>query len=99
MRLFTEHPQSVGETYGEHLVMASGFGWRMMVGGFACLLHGLFPFLFVKTGSRIITGLHDRMVANRAVKRAQVGESATSVSAAGPIPGVGMATGATFEKS
>ena len=35
-------------------------------GGIACLLHALLPFLFVKTGSRIITELHDRMVANRA---------------------------------
>ena len=34
--LFTEHPASVGETYGEHLVMASGFGIRMILGGMAC---------------------------------------------------------------
>jgi hypothetical protein len=65
VKLFTEHPRSVGETYVEHLGMASGFGGRMILGGLACLVHGLLPFLFVKTGSRAIAELHDRMVANR----------------------------------
>lgn len=64
-KLFTEHPDSVDETYGEHLVMATGFGVRMILGGFACLLHGLLPFLFVKTGSKQITTLHSAMVAGR----------------------------------
>ena len=65
MQLFTDHPASVGETYGRHLQHASGFGLRMILGGCACLIHGLLPFLFVKTGSRQITSLHDRMVGNR----------------------------------
>jgi hypothetical protein len=63
--LFTQHPSDVGETYSEHLVHASGFGFRMILGGLACVLHGIFPFLFVKTGSRQISSLHDRMVLNR----------------------------------
>ena len=63
--LFTDHPASVGETYGEHLVMATGFSVRLFLGALACLLHALLPFLFVKTGSRIITELHGRMVTNR----------------------------------
>lgn len=65
MRLFTEHPASVGESYVEHFGMASGFGFRMILGGLACLVHGILPFLFTKTGSRIITELHDRMVTHR----------------------------------
>ena len=64
-RLFTEHPQSVGESYTEHMGVAFGFGARMVLAGLACLVHGLLPFLFVKTGSRTIATLHDRMVANR----------------------------------
>lgn len=62
---FSAHPDSVGESYLEHMAAAWGFGARMLVGGLACLLHGLLPFLFVRTGSRIIGGLHDRMVVNR----------------------------------
>lgn len=65
MRLFTDHPASVGETYVEHLGMAGGFGLRMILGGLACLVHGLLPFLFTKTGSRIVTELHGRMVTHR----------------------------------
>ncbi|MDF1790869.1 MAG: DUF6356 family protein [Thalassobaculaceae bacterium] len=65
MRLFTQHPESVGETYVEHFGMASGFGARMILGGFACMVHGVLPFLFTKTGSRIITDLHGRMVTQR----------------------------------
>jgi hypothetical protein len=64
-RAFTEHPASVGESYGAHLAQASSFGFAMIGGGFACLIHGLFPFLFVKSGSRCIEDLHRRMVTHR----------------------------------
>ena len=63
--LFRDHPASVGETYFEHLLHATGFGVRMVLGGIACILHGLLPFLFVKTGSRQIQTLHGRMITNR----------------------------------
>jgi len=62
---FTRHPASVGESYGEHLAMAGGFGLRMVAGGLACLVHALLPFLFVATGSRAVRDLHGRMVAHR----------------------------------
>jgi hypothetical protein len=67
-KLFTAHPASVGETYGEHLVMATGFSVRLLLASMACLVHALFPFLFEKTGSGMITQLHDRMVTNRVRK-------------------------------
>jgi hypothetical protein len=63
--LFTEHPASVGETYFQHLGQALGFAGRMFVGSVACLVHAFLPFLCVKTGSKCIDELHDRMVANR----------------------------------
>lgn len=65
LRPFTEHPASVGETYFEHLCRAAGFAFSMLVAGIACLIHALLPFLFVTTGSRTVTKLHDRMVQNR----------------------------------
>lgn len=64
-RLFKAHPQSVGESYVEHLAHASYFGFRMVFAGCACLIHALLPFLFEKTGSKAITNLHNRMVTNR----------------------------------
>ncbi|MCG8694280.1 MAG: DUF6356 family protein [Minwuiales bacterium] len=63
--LFTEHPASVDETYGEHFGMAIGFSGRLFLGSLACLVHAFLPFLCVKTGSSIITDLHGRMVTNR----------------------------------
>ena len=65
MRLFTEHPASVGETYFEHVGVAFSFSMKMLFGAMVCLVHAVLPFLFVKTGSELITELHDRMVANR----------------------------------
>jgi hypothetical protein len=64
-RLFTEHPRSVGESYGQHLVQAGGFGGRMILAGLACMLHALLPFIFVRTGSDAIESLHNRMSARR----------------------------------
>jgi hypothetical protein len=64
-QLFTDHPRSVGETYAQHMASAGRFGCRMILAGIACLLHGVFPFLFVKTGSDTVRSLHDNMVVNR----------------------------------
>ena len=66
---FTEHPASVGETYGEHMASAWSFSARMAVGALACFVHGLFPFLCTRTGSGIINELHGRMILNRARQR------------------------------
>ena len=65
LRAFTDHPQTVGETYFEHLCSAWGFAATMLMGAVACALHGVFPFAFQKSGSRRIVELHQRMVANR----------------------------------
>jgi hypothetical protein len=64
-RLFTDHPASVGESYFEHLAMAFSFSARMIGGGLACLIHGIFPFLFRASGSNCIRDLNDRMVMHR----------------------------------
>ncbi|MFD1949974.1 DUF6356 family protein [Sphingomonas arantia] len=63
--LFTDHPHAVGETYLEHLRTAAWFAGTMLLAGTACLIHALFPALFVRTGSEAIARLHDRMVVNR----------------------------------
>jgi len=62
---FTEHPTTIGETYLEHLSRAGSLGLRMVGAGIACVLHGLFPFLFVTTGSDAIKRLHAEMSERR----------------------------------
>lgn len=81
LRLFTAHPTSIGETYLEHLLFASKFGLQMLIGGFACLLHAILPFMFASTGSdylfRMMHEFIARMPANdeRLVKLAKLMES------------------------
>lgn len=65
VRLFVEHPATVGETYTEHLRVATGFGIAMIGGGLACLVHAVLPFTFVTRGSETIARLHERMVISR----------------------------------
>ena len=62
---FTKHPRDVGETYGEHFVVASSFGYAMIRGGLACMVHAVLPFLCTSTGSQTVRRLHERMVTNR----------------------------------
>jgi hypothetical protein len=62
---FTAHPHAVGETYLEHSRVASSDGLKLIVAGFACLVHAVFPFLFVTTGSRTILGLADWITASK----------------------------------
>lgn len=52
--LFTKHPNSVGESYLVHGKFALIFGFNMMIGGLACIIHAIFPFLFEKTGSNFL---------------------------------------------
>lgn len=62
---FTEHPATVGETYGEHFGTAMGFSLALLKAAFCCGVHAILPFMFEKTGSECITGLYGRMVTNR----------------------------------
>ncbi len=65
MNRLTQHLDSVNETYFEHLINASSFAVKMIIGGMAGLVHAVFPFLCVKTGSRLIDCLHHDMVTHR----------------------------------
>jgi hypothetical protein len=58
---FTKHPASVGESYFVHMGNAFSFGLRMLGAGLACLIHGILPFLFTKTGSTMVAALHRQM--------------------------------------
>jgi hypothetical protein len=63
--LFTDHPESVDETYLEHFGSALYFGTKMIVAGAACVVHGVLPAVFVTRGSDTIRALHERMVLKR----------------------------------
>jgi hypothetical protein len=60
-RLFLDHPASVGESYGEHFKVASGFGWAMLVGAIGAFVHALVPAFCQRTGSTTVKQLHTRL--------------------------------------
>src|SRR3954470_15191116 len=62
-RFFLSHPRSVGESYGAHAATASRFGFTMILGGAACVVHAVLPFLFVRTASDTVKTLYGRMKA------------------------------------
>ncbi len=63
---FTAHPQSVNETYWQHMAVALGFAMALFGAGFAALVHAFFPAWFEKTASRKIMQLHERLQNSRA---------------------------------
>ena len=70
---FTAHPADVGESYLQHGVFACRYGAKMTLGGLAACVHGVFPFLFQTTGSRITRELSTALEASRARTRARTG--------------------------
>lgn len=81
-RLFLEHPQTVNESYGEHFIQAIIFAGKLFRAAIACTLHGIFPWLFEKTGSTAIVDLHERMVDKRHCQTAIRHERISPISSA-----------------
>ena len=68
---FTAHPNDVGEGYLEHGLFACRYGAKMTLGGVAAFIHGLMPFLFQTTGSRITRELNATLAASGARAQAR----------------------------
>ncbi|HJM21054.1 MAG TPA: DUF6356 family protein [Acidimicrobiales bacterium] len=62
-RYFTEHPASVGETYGEHFRVASHFAKELAAAAIAAACHAILPSLFPSTASSKVRRLHAEMTA------------------------------------
>lgn len=56
--LFTAHPASVDESFGEHFLFAMKFALLLFAAAGAALVHAILPFMFEKTASRIIAKLY-----------------------------------------
>ncbi len=60
IRMMTNHPGSVNESYFEHMRFAGGFGFALLGAAGAAFVHALLPFCFVKTASGKIAALYQR---------------------------------------
>ena len=58
---FTNHPNSVDETYLEHMWCAVKFFIKLQLLSFVALVHSVFPFWFKYTASSGIKKLNDCM--------------------------------------
>ena len=65
--LFTDHPASVDETYGEHFVFATSTGLKLLGAGAAAVIHGVLPFMFETTASDMMKKLHSDLSSRRKV--------------------------------
>lgn len=59
---FTSHPENMGETYWQHLWEAGKFAFLMIIGGVACLIHAILPFLFEQTASNFLFKMTENMI-------------------------------------
>lgn len=54
-----KHLKENNISYIKHLKFAFYIGFSMIISGFGCIIHGLFPFLFEKTASSKIKQLYN----------------------------------------
>ncbi len=59
-RWLFEHPQSVDETYFEHLLFAGKFAASLLLAGLAAMVHAVIPGMFEKTASKLIAQMYER---------------------------------------
>ena len=68
IRLFTDHPKDVGETYLQHFFMASSMSLMLTFASYMQLVHSIFPFIKPPLGSDVrslIKFLEKRLPENR----------------------------------
>lgn len=52
-RFCSFHLNQAELTYFSHMKRAFEIGLRMIFGGALCVIHGIFPFIFVETASKV----------------------------------------------
>ena len=81
-RLFTHHPDSVVESYGQHFGVAFGYWLRLMAACACAIVHAVLPFCFEKTASTMVR----RMVADMDRRSASPAPTARSEPGQAAIP-------------
>ena len=64
-KLFTDHPEAVGENYFEHMAFALKFSGRLFRAAFAAFAHGFVPGVCETTASSAILEMNDEIRARR----------------------------------
>jgi Family of unknown function (DUF6356) len=64
--MFTSHPESLNESYFQHLSHAMGYSVRLFGASFCAFTHAILPFLFEKTASTAIKTMYGEMTSRGA---------------------------------
>jgi len=68
IKLFTKHPNEVGETYLGHAFQAASVAWKCQIAVYTQLIHAVFPFIkppFKTDVCSLIKYLDKKLPANR----------------------------------
>jgi hypothetical protein len=59
------HLHETGESYFEHLAFTLRISAGLTLTALVIVIHGLMPFIFIHTGSRLMDGIHRKLAARR----------------------------------
>ncbi len=59
--LFNKHPNEVGETYFQHLIISWKYSFGLFRLFIVAMVHGVFPFIFKKTVSDKVIEMGDKL--------------------------------------
>ena len=59
---FTKHPEEAGETYWQHFRFTVVMGARFLFIGVIIVVHGIFPFTFIRTASNQVMQVYRIML-------------------------------------
>ena len=65
-RLFTDHPRSIGMSWGEHGAGAARIALELLGAGLAAAIHAAVPGWFTQTAGRTVTLIHDHIQSRKA---------------------------------
>jgi hypothetical protein len=86
VKLFTDHPRQLNESYCQHLAYAGAAGLKLVGLGLVSLVHGLCPCLFEATVSAHLPDIHHNLRRRKPAPMAQVQTQAASVTSPKPMP-------------
>ncbi len=69
---FTDHPASVGETWGQHARFALSAAGTLAMAAMAATVHAILPALFPTTASRAVDRLHARIHGSRGAEAGRI---------------------------
>jgi hypothetical protein len=66
VRMFVEHPRSLGMSWAGHGIGAVKIGGELVVAGLACMVHAIVPGWFTQTAGKTVTHMYDHMTKRKA---------------------------------